>query len=475
MSERIRLLIIGRPNVGKSTLVNRLAGKRVCIVGERSGITRDRKNIDFDWDGRAFTVIDTGGLTFDHEDSFADSIREKALSGVQEADAVIFMTDVSSGITKYDDEVAKLLRQEVKLPVYVAINKVDSPEREILIHEFYKLGFENIYPVSALHGSHGLSEMLNQISTDLDPERLKLETGPREEVIRVSIVGKPNVGKSSLFNKLIGEDRSIVSEVSGTTRDSIDMRLQRHGQIYELVDTAGLRRKSKVFDEVERHSNLRTTHMIAAADVAVLIIDGSEEEIVTDQDQRIASLIDERGKGCVVLVNKWDLVLERVSKLAAETVPPDEADTKHKDSSPEAAINHYLNKYKEQLKYKLRFIDHAPVEFISVVSGKRTDRIWQLIQEVQTERKKRVSTSMLNKVIADILLYTPPPVVGQRAIKIKYASQVGTEPPEFLFFTNYPDLMPEHYIRFLEGQIRQYFGFAGTPIRIRFAASSNKE
>ncbi len=468
MSRRIRLLIIGRPNVGKSTLVNRLAGKRVCIVGERAGITRDRKQIDFDWDDRAFTIIDTGGLTFDDDDGFADSIREKALAGIEGADAVIFMTDVSSGITKYDDEVARLLRRQVKLPVYLAVNKVDSPERELQTAEFYKLGYENLFPISALHGSHGLSEMLTQISSDLDPDKLA-NIVPRDPgVIRVSVVGKPNVGKSSLFNKLIGSERSIVSDISGTTRDSIDMQLTRHGQVYELVDTAGLRRKSKVQDEVERHSNIRTTGMIAACDVAVLIIDGSEsDEIVTDQDQRIASLINERGKGCVVLVNKWDLVTEKIIKDAAESANPEQ--------STDSLINAYLHKYKERLDFKLRFVDFAPKEFISVKSGKRTDKIWELIQEVQAERKKRISTSMLNKVVADILLYTPPPVVGQRAIKIKYASQVGTEPPEFLLFTNYPELVPEHYVRFLEGQFRQYFGFIGTPIRIRFANSSNKE
>ncbi len=467
MSRRLKILILGRPNVGKSTLVNRLVGRRVCIVGEKAGITRDRKHLDFDWDDRAFTVIDTGGLTWDTDDSFAPSIREQVLAGVSEADAVVFLTDVTSGITKYDDEVAKLLRKEVKLPVYVAVNKVDSSDREMLIHEFYKLGFEKLYPVSALHGSHGLSEMLNEISSDLDPDKLAatVERGPQP--IRVAVVGKPNVGKSSLFNKLIGEDRSIVSDISGTTRDAIDMRITRHGQEYELVDTAGLRRKSKVQEEVERFSTIRSTGMIAACDVAVLIIDGSEEEIVSDQDQRIASLINERGKGCVVLVNKWDLVTERILKDAAEGA--------NAEQNADSLTNAYLHKYKQQLDYKLRFVDFAPKEFISVKSGKRTDRIWELIQEVQAERKKRISTSMLNKVVSDILIYTPPPVIGQKAIKIKYASQVGTEPPEFLLFTNYPELVPEHYIRFLEGQFRQYFGFVGTPIRIRFANSTNKE
>ncbi len=467
MSRRLKILILGRPNVGKSTLVNRLIGRRVCIVGEKAGITRDRKHLDFDWDGRAFTVIDTGGLTWDNDDAFAGSIREQVLAGVSEADAVVFLTDVSSGITAYDDEVARLLRKEVKLPVYLGVNKVDSPDRELLTPEFYKLGFSKLYNISALHGSHGLSEMLNEISSDLDPERLAalVERGPQP--IRVAVVGKPNVGKSSLFNKLIGEDRSIVSDVSGTTRDAIDMRITRHGQEYELVDTAGLRRKSKVQEEVERYSTIRSTGMIAASDVAVLVIDGSEEEIVSDQDQRIASLINERGKGCVVLVNKWDLVTERILKEAEEGAS--------EEQNADSLTNAYLTKYKQQLDYKLRFVDFAPKEFISVKSGKRTDKIWELIQEVQAERKKRISTSMLNKVVSDILIYTPPPVIGQKAIKIKYASQVGTEPPEFLLFTNYPDLVPEHYIRFLEGQFRQYFGFVGTPIRIRFASSNNKD
>ncbi len=465
MSRKINLLIIGRPNVGKSTLVNRLAARRICIVGEKAGITRDRKSIDFEWESRDFRIIDTGGLTFDQEDAFAESIKEQAMLGLKDADAVVFVVDVSTGITKYDDEIAQLLRREVQIPVYLAVNKVDSHEREYLIAEFYKLGFPKIYPISALHGSHGLSDMLRDIGSDLDPERLAAHQDKTQDIIRVAIVGKPNVGKSSLFNKLLGEDRSIVSEISGTTRDAIDIQITRHGQIYELVDTAGLRRKSKVYDEIERFSNIRSTAMIAACDVAVLVIDGSEEEIVTDQDQRIASLMNDRGKGCVVLVNKWDLVTERVSAEAA----------KNEESNPEQAINHYLYKYKDQLAYKLRFIDFAPKEFISVKTGKRSDKIWEMIQEVQQERKKRISTSMLNKVLGDVLMYTPPPVVGQKAIKIKYASQVGIEPPEFLLFTNYPDLVPEHYVRFLEGQFRQYFGFSGSPIRIRFASSSNKE
>lgn len=445
---KIKLAIIGRPNVGKSTLLNRLAEKRHAIVGEQAGITRDRNYIDFDWDDHSFTIIDTGGLTIDNDDSFTEEIKRQAMLAMEEADAIVFMTDISTGITAQDSHVAELLRRNCKKPVYVCANKADSPEREQMVFEFYGLGFDNVYPVSALHGSHGLSEMLSDICGNFDPDASKEEV---EECIRVAIVGKPNVGKSSLFNKLLGEDRSIVSDVSGTTRDAINTKMKRHGMNFELVDTAGLRRKSKVREEVERFSNIRTTFSIAACDVAVLMIDSSDDEVVTDQDQKIASLIAEKGKACVVLMNKWDLVDPEIKEE-----------------------NVKLEKYKKQLDYKLRFISYAPKEYISAITGKRTDKIWELIKEVNDEHKKRLSTNILNKVISDINVFQPPPIVKQKAIKVKFATQVAVSPPEFVLFTNYPELVPESYKRFLENQFRQYFGFHGTPIRISFKAEDKK-
>ena len=273
------------------------------------------------------------------------------------------------------------------------------------------------------------------------------ESATDEGLIRVAVVGKPNVGKSSLFNKLVGADRSIVSDVSGTTRDAVNTRLKRHGQDFELIDTAGLRRKSKVREEVERFSNIRTTHSIAACDVAVLMIDATEEEIVTDQDQRIASLIAERGKACVVLINKWDALDPEIKQDPVK-----------------------LEKYKDRLKYQLRFIDYAEVEYISANTGQRTDSIWEMIVRANEEHKRRVSTNIINKVMADISVIHPPPVVKQKGIKIKYVTQIAVAPPEFLLFTNYPEIVPETYKRFLEAQFRQYFGFKGTPIRISFRA-----
>ena len=446
---KIKLAIIGRPNVGKSTLVNRLADKRHAIVGETAGITRDRNYIDFDWEDHKFTIIDTGGLTFDNEDSFADEIMRQAMLAMEEADVVIFMCDVSTGITAQDDHVANILRRDCKKPVYVAVNKADSHEREQMVFEYYALGFENVYPISALHGSHGLGDMLSDISKNFDPDKSAKED---EEFIRVAIVGKPNVGKSSLFNKLLGEDRSIVSDVSGTTRDAINTRMKRHGKHFELIDTAGLRRKSKVKEEIERFSNIRTTYSIAACDVAVLMIDAHEDEVVSDQDQKIAALIEQRGKACVILINKWDLVDPEIKE-----------------------DNHKLEKFKKQLSYKLRFVDYAPVEYISAHTGQRTDRIWELIDQVNQEHKKKISTNILNKVISDINVFQPPPVVKQKAIKVKFANQVAVSPPEFVLFTNYPELVPESYKRFLENQFRQYFGFTGSPMRISFKAESNKK
>lgn len=442
MSKKTVISIIGRPNVGKSTLVNRLAGKRLAIVGEEAGITRDRNYIDFEWDGQEFTIIDTGGLTFDDEDAFSKEIYKQSLLGVDAADVVIFLVDASAGITKLDAAIAELLRKECKKPVYVAANKVDSHERELLVYEFYKMGFEKLYPVSALHGSIGLSEMLSDIASNHASTEV---TNIDSDIIRVAIVGKPNVGKSSLFNKLIGEDRSIVSEVSGTTRDSINTKVTRYKQEFELIDTAGLRRKSKVREDVERHSNIRTTHSIALCDVAVLIVDASESEVISDQDQRIASLIADKGKACVVLVNKWDTLHIDIKENPVE-----------------------LEKFKNQIKFKLRFIDYSEIEYISVVTGQRTDALWQMIIDASIEYKRRVSTSILNKIISDISVVTPPPIVKQKAIKIKYGTQISASPPNFLFFTNYPDLIPESYTRFLERQIREYFGFKGTPIRISF-------
>lgn len=441
--------IIGRPNVGKSTLVNRLAGKRVAIVGEQAGITRDRNYVDFDWDGKEFTIIDTGGITIDGEDDFSGKIYEQALTGMNEADAVVFVVDVSTSITKEDAAIAEILRKQCKKPVYVAVNKVDSPEREHLIYEFYQLGFKDLYPVSALHGSKGLSDMLSTIAAK---HETKDSDDTEEEIIKVAIVGKPNVGKSSLFNKLLGENRSIVSDVSGTTRDAINTRLTRHQQEFELIDTAGLRRKAKVNEEVERFSNLRTTYSIAACDVAVLIIDATEDEVITDQDQKIASLIDERGKACVVLVNKWDILNKEIKEDSAK-----------------------LKKYKDQLNFKLQFIDYAQIEYISAISGQRTDKLWQMIKEANEQHKRRISTSVLNKVLADISIITPPPVVKQKALKMKYITQIEAAPPHFLVFANYPELVPDAYTKFLKSQIRQYFGFNGTPIRLSYKKEGQKD
>ncbi len=447
--KKIKISIIGRPNVGKSTLVNRLAGQKVAITSAESGTTRDRNHVDFDWEGREFTIIDTGGISTDKDQIFSKEILEHALLGISEADAVVFLLDVNTGITKDDNNIAELLRKECKKPVYVAVNKVDSPERENLIYEFYQLGFDKLYPITALHGSLGLSDMLTTIVADHGGDAAISEEA-EDTIIKVAIVGKPNVGKSSLFNKLLGYDRSIVSDVSGTTRDSINTRLTREGQEFELIDTAGLRRKAKVTEEVEKFSTVRTTHAIAACDVAVLIVDATADEVLTDQDQKIASLILSRGKACVVLINKWDAMLADIKEDPVK-----------------------LQKYKDALDYELRFIDFADKEFISAISGQRLGKIWQMIIDANAQHKRKISTSMLNKVLGDIFVINPPPVVKQKGIKIKYITQIGNAPPKFLLFTNYPELVPDTYKRFLEKQFRLYFGFKGSPIEFIFR--SNKD
>jgi GTPase len=440
----LKISIIGRPNVGKSTLVNRLAEKKICIVGAESGITRDRKYVDFEWEGRPITIIDTGGLTFD-EANFASEILKQARAGIEDADSVIFLVDVSSGLDPLDYQINLFLKKHFKKPIYLAVNKVDSPEREVLIYEFYKLGFDKVYPISALHGSQGLSELLSEMADSFYGDKQPHQEENAETIIKVAFVGKPNVGKSSLFNKLLGNDRSIVSDISGTTRDSINIKITRHAQRFELIDTAGLRRKSKVKEGIEKFSNIKTTRSIVESDTCVLILDATEEEIVTEQDQKIASLIETKGKSCVVLINKWDILNPEIKE------------------DP-----HKLEKYKEALNYKLRFISYAPIEYISAISGQRTDRVWELIKNTHESYSKRINTNLLNKMLGEILSINPPPLVKQKAIKIKYITQIGTKPPEFLFFANYPELVPESYLRFLEKQFRQYFGFEGTPIKMRF-------
>lgn len=439
--------IIGRPNVGKSTLINRLAGKRVCIVDDQPGVTRDRKYIDVDWSGFPFTVVDTGGLLFNDNSTFSEEILEQAGYSLASASGIVFVVDGTAGVTKADYEVAKFLRgRNGDKPIYLAVNKVDNPDRLDLMYEFYELGFDEVFPISAIHGSQGLGDLLSSIKDRFHDRAEEIEEEATE--INVAIVGKPNVGKSSLFNKLLGESRSIVSDHSGTTRDAIDTKLKRHSNVFNLVDTAGLRRKSKVGEDVEYYSNMRTINAIERSDVVLLMVDATEEEIITDQDKKIASLVIERGKACVVLINKWDLVKEK--------------------SKPE-----FLKDYKAKLDHKLKVIKFAPKEFISAATGQRTDNIWKMIVNVNEEHKRRISTGLLNKVVNELSILNPPPVVKQKVTKIKYASQVSAAPPMFLFFTNNGNLLPESYKRFLERQIREYFGFEGTPIVLKFRSQDS--
>ena len=435
--------IVGRPNVGKSMLFNKLTGQRTSIVEDTPGVTRDRIYGDCEWCGRTFSLVDTGGIEPSTDNDMLKFMRRQAEIGIELADAIIMVTDVRSGVTAADEDVATMLRKSGK-PVALAVNKCDSvgptnPD----VYEFYCLGIGDLFETSAVHG-HGTGDLLDWVL-----ENIPADDGEEEDtdVIKVAIVGKPNVGKSRLLNRILGEERVIVSNVAGTTRDAIDSYYENETGKYCFIDTAGMRRKSKVDDAIEKYSNMRSVSAIDRADVCLILIDANEG--VTEQDTKIAGLVHEAGKAAVIVVNKWDAVADKETNTMRDM---------------EAKV-------RQGLSYML----YAPVIFLSALTGARCDKLFDTIQEVHKQNTSRITTGSLNAVLADATARVQPPTDKGRRLKIYYMTQAGTKPPHFVIFCNDARLFHFSYQRYLENQIREVFGLQGTPIRITIRQKGDKE
>lgn len=424
--------VVGRPNVGKSTLFNNIAGKRISIVDDTPGVTRDRIYTDVEWLNHSFTLVDTGGIEPDSKDEILIQMRNQAQAAIESADVILFMVDGKEGITPADNEVATMLRK-VDKPIVLCVNKLDSVEDEVNLYEFYNLAIGDPIPISASH-KRGLGDLLDAIIDRLDKVEASHED---EDIIKIAVVGKPNVGKSSLVNYLLGEERSIVSNIPGTTRDAIDTSFEYRGQKYLIIDTAGIRRKSKITDPLERYSVLRALSAIRRCDVALIMIDATEE--ATEQDEKIAGLVHEEGKGSIFVVNKWDLI------------------TKHTGS---------MNEYRNRLTNQIAFMTYTPSLFISAKTGKRVDRIIELVNYVYNQCTFRISTGVLNDCLTDAMAVNEPPADKGRRLKIYYGTQVAVKPPTFVLFVNDSSLMHYSYKRYLENYFRKTFGLEGTPLRI---------
>lgn len=436
--------VVGRPNVGKSTLVNRIAQTSDAIVHESRGVTRDRSYHDAEWNGREFTLVDTGGIEpLKSEDVFSAPIRDQALAAAEEACAVLFVVDGTTGITEEDESVARMLKR-VRKPVFLLVNKLDNPDREEeRLWEFYSLGVGDPLPVSALHG-HGTGDLLDEVVA-LFPDEDAEEVGPDDGALSIAIIGRPNAGKSSLFNKMIDSERSIVSDVAGTTRDAIDTLVEHAGRLYRMVDTAGIRKKSTVYENIEYYSMVRGLRAIDRADVALLVVDASVG--MTEQDQKVANLAIERGCALVVLLNKWDLL-------------PDDNAREH---------------VMESVARRLTLAPWASVLRISALTGRSVEKIWALADAAAAARSARVSTSSLNRLLTEMREFGHTVVDGKRRLRMHYVTQTGTEPPTFTFFVNHTDLVSDSYRRYIENRMRDAFGFSGTPIRLRFRKKEQRD
>lgn len=430
--------IVGRPNVGKSTLFNRLVGQRQAIVEDIPGTTRDRVYGDADWAGREFTVVDTGGIAVDESDTFTAMIEEQARQAMDDADVIVFMVDVRTGLNQADADVAEHLRRSEK-PVILVANKADNRELDMEAVDFYQLGLGDPRPISASHGL-AIGDLLDEIVGHFPADVAE----PSENLFKVAIVGRPNVGKSSLLNAILGEERSIVSEIPGTTRDAVDTVLEHDGQQLLLIDTAGIRRRGRVAQGIEKYSVIRSLRAIDRCDVACLVVDATE--MLTGQDVHIAGYVQEAVKGMLLVVNKWDLVPK------TETTMDD---------------------YRAEIKRQLNFMDWAPAVFVSAKTHQRVDRVLRAVLSIKQQRDKRVSTGELNQLVAEAMRKHQPPGDKGRQLRIYYATQASVNPPTFVFFVNDPKLSHFSFKRYLENQIRERLGFEGTAIKLVLKARSD--
>ena len=432
--------VVGRPNVGKSTLFNDLAGQQISIVKDTPGVTRDRIYADVSWLDRSFTLIDTGGIEPESNDIILSQMREQAQIAIDTADVIIFLTDVRQGLVDSDSKVADMLRRSHK-PVILVVNKVDDMDKYMAdVYEFYNLGIGEPIPVSAI-GKLGLGDMLDEVIKHFPEDAGKDEDDDRP---RVAIVGKPNVGKSSIINRLLGKNRVIVSDIAGTTRDAIDTVIKYNGKEYVFIDTAGLRRKNKIKEEIEKYSIIRTVSAVERADIVIVVIDATEG--ITEQDAKIAGIAHERGKGIIIAVNKWDAI--------------------EKD-------NHTVKKHTEDIRDVLSFMPYAEILFISAKSGQRVNKLFELIDVVIENNSMRVATGVLNEIVAEAVAMQQPPSDKGKRLRIYYVTQVSVKPPTFVVFVNDRNLMHFSYTRYLENRIRETCGFRGTALK--FITRERKE
>ncbi|KSU85594.1 GTP-binding protein [Fictibacillus enclensis] len=425
------LAIVGRPNVGKSTIFNRIVGDRVSIVEDMPGVTRDRIYSSAEWLNREFNIIDTGGIEIGDE-PLLHQMRQQAEIAIDEADVILFLVDGKEGVTAADEEVAKLLYRSKK-PVVLGVNKIDNPERKELIYDFYSLGMGEPYPLSGSHGI-GLGDMLDAVFSHF-PQQPEGEED--EETIRFCLIGRPNVGKSSLVNSILGKERVIVSDIAGTTRDAIDSEFTREGQKYTIIDTAGMRKRGKVYEYTEKYSVLRALKAIDRADVVCVVLNA--EEGIIEQDKKVAGFAHEAGKAVLIIVNKWDAI--------------------EKDDKT-------LREFEQKIRDHFLYLSYAPILFVSAKTKQRLHALYPLINQVAENHALRIQTNVLNDVIMDAVAMNPTPTDNGKRLKINYATQVATKPPTIALFVNDPELLHFSYRRFLENRVRETFGFIGTPIRI---------
>ncbi|EGT3748510.1 TPA: ribosome biogenesis GTPase Der [Clostridioides difficile] len=432
--------VVGRPNVGKSTIFNKFAGKRISIVENTPGVTRDRIFAEVEWLDKYFTLVDTGGIEPDSEDIILSQMRNQAMLAMDMSHVILFIVDGKAGITAADKEIAQLLRK-TKKPVILVVNKIDSQSQFDNIYDFYELGFGTPFAVSGAN-SMGFGDLLDEIVENFPAG---LDTEYEEDIIRVAITGKPNAGKSSILNKILGEERVIVSPIAGTTRDAIDTYFEKNGQKFLLIDTAGLRRKSKIYETIEKYSVIRAMSAVDRADVVLIVIDALEG--VTEQDTKVAGIAHDEGKGCIFVINKWDLI--------------------EKD-------NKTMSNYTKDIKEKFPFMMYAPIVFVSAKTNQRMNKILDTVEYVSNEHSKRISTSALNEVIGEAVMLNQPPSDKGRRLKIYYGTQTDIRPPKITLFINDKDLTYFSYQRYLENKIRENFGFEGTSIKFEYRQKNKK-